>query len=372
MLSKEEIQRYARHLSLSEFGTEGQEKLKSAKVLVIGAGGLGCPALLYLTAAGVGEIGVVDFDKVDVSNLQRQILYSVEDIGSSKAESAAKKLSLQNPFVKFNVHNLKLDNTNALEIFRSYDVIIDGSDNFATRYLVNDACVLLNKPLVYGSIFKFEGQASVFNYKNGSTYRCVFPDPPSPDSSPSCSEIGVLGVLPGIIGTIQATEAIKIITGLGETLSGRLLLFDALTMNFNSVIVTRSEESLNASPKTEDEFLKTDYEYFCESKTTNTKLKSISVNELQLLIEKKENIQIVDVREMNEHPKLEELTDLQIPLSQLPRGAELINKNKIIVYCQSGTRSKRAITLLQNVFPEKEFYNLEGGINEWMNAFELK
>ena len=372
MLSKEEIARYARHLSLSEFGVEGQEKLRTAKVLVIGAGGLGCPALQYLTAVGVGEIGIVDFDKVDLSNLQRQILYSPEDIGSSKAETAAKKLSKQNPFVKFSVYNLKLDTTNALEIFRSYDMIIDGSDNFATRYLVNDACVLLNKPLVYGSIFKFEGQVSVFNHKNGPTYRCVFPEPPSPDSSPSCAVTGVLGVLPGIIGTIQATEAIKLITGLGETLSGRLLLFDALTMNFNSMIVTRTEEGVNAAPKTRDEFLNTDHDHFCGSRTTDAELKSISANALQALLEKMEGIQLVDVREINEQPKIDELMDLQIPLSKLPSGSELISANKVIVYCQSGTRSKRAIAILQKQFPTTEFYNLKGGINEWVQTFELK
>lgn len=380
MLSKEELARYSRHLSLSKFGTEGQEKLKCAKVLMIGAGGLGCPALQYLTAAGIGEIGIVDFDKVDISNLQRQILYSTEDIGSSKAETAAKKLSKQNPFVKFNVHNLKLDNKNALDIFKAYDLIIDGSDNFATRYLVNDVCVLLNKPLVYGSIFKFEGQVSVFNFSakggsafggnNGPTYRCVFPEPP--ESSPNCSEVGVIGVLPGIIGMIQATEAIKIITGIGETLSGRLLLFDAMSMNFNSMIVTRTEEGANASPKNETELLKMDYEYFCERKIDSF-LNTISVNELHSLIEKKEKLQLLDVREINEQPKIEELSELQIPLKELSSKLNLITTDKkVIVFCQSGTRSKRAIEILEKEFPSTTFYSLQGGINEWVKAFELK
>ncbi|MDP1744961.1 MAG: HesA/MoeB/ThiF family protein, partial [Bacteroidota bacterium] len=220
MLNKEEIARYSRHLLLPEIGMAGQEKIKSAKILVIGAGGLGCPALQYLTAMGIGEIGIVDFDKVEESNLQRQILYSIEDIGKLKTEAAVSKLSKQNPFVKFNSYSVRLENKNAIELFSKYDLIIDGTDNFATRYLVNDACIILNKPLIYGSIYKFEGQVSVLNYtdssgQSGPTYRCLFPTPPLSGSIPNCSEIGVLGVLPGIIGTLQATEAIKIISGIG-------------------------------------------------------------------------------------------------------------------------------------------------------------
>ncbi len=267
MLSKEEISRYNRHLILPGFGVQSQEKLKQSKVLVIGAGGLGCPVLLYLTAAGVGEIGIVDFDTVEESNLQRQVLFTVNDIGKPKAEVAAAKLSLQNQFIKFNTYSLRLENKSALAIFPEYDIIIDGTDNFATRYLVNDACVLLGKPLVHGAIYKFEGQVSVFNYtdrsgKTGPSYRCLFPVPPAAGSVANCSEIGVLGVLPGIIGTLQATEAIKLITGIGEPLSGKLMLFDALTMNSTLVKINRNQARVNDVPKDTAAFLKTDYDFF--------------------------------------------------------------------------------------------------------------
>ncbi len=371
MLSEKELVRYSRHLLLPEIGLTGQEKIKTAKVLVIGAGGLGCPALVYLTAMGIGEIGIVDFDKVEESNLQRQILYSVDDIGKLKIEAAASKLNKRNPFVKFNSYPVRFYNENALEIISNYDIVIDGTDNFATRYLINDACVLMNKPLVYGAIYKFEGQVSVLNYtdssgKTGPTYRCLFPTPPPSGSVPNCSEIGVLGILPGIIGTLQATETIKIITGIGKLLSGKLLLFDALSMNFQTIEIARNNEWRGSAPKNILEFLKTDYEYFCGNKNKESTVKSISVNELQLMIENKSEIQLLDVRESFEQPQIEELIDLQIPLAELSTQTQLISKNKkVIVFCKSGGRSKRAIELLEKEFGFTNLYNLEGGVMAW-------
>ncbi|MDO9185833.1 MAG: molybdopterin-synthase adenylyltransferase MoeB [Bacteroidia bacterium] len=374
MLNKEEIARYSRHLLLSEIGITGQEKIKSAKILVIGAGGLGCPALQYLTAMGIGEIGIVDFDKVEESNLQRQILYSIEDIGKLKTEAAVSKLSKQNPFVKFNSYPVRLDNQNAIELFSKYDLIIDGTDNFATRYLVNDACVILNKPLIYGSIYKFEGQVSVLNYsdssgQSGPTYRCLFPTPPPSGSIPNCSEIGVLGVLPGIIGTLQATEAIKIISAIGVPLSGKLLLFDALAMSFQVIEITRNNEWINSAPKNIEEFLKTDYEYFCGNKNSESSTKSISVNELKLIFENKLDVQLLDVRETFEEPQISELMDLKIPLGDIHNQTHLISKNKkVIVFCKSGSRSKRAIEILEKDFGFTNLHNLEGGIISWSKS----
>lgn len=368
MLNKEEIARYSRHLLLPEIGMRGQEKIKSAKVLVIGAGGLGCPALQYLTAMGIGEVGIVDFDKVEESNLQRQILYSVEDIGKLKTEAAVSKLSKQNPFVKFNSYPVRLDNQNAIEFFSKYDLIIDGTDNFATRYLVNDACVILNKPLIYGSIYKFEGQVSILNYTDssgqpGPTYRCLFPTPPLSGSIPNCSEIGVLGVLPGIIGTLQATEAIKIISGIGAALSGKLLLFDALAMSFQVIEIVRNNEWIYSAPKNTKEFLKTDYEYFCGNKNSGSSTKSISADELKLIIENKLDVQLLDVRETFEEPQISELMDLKIPLADIHNQTHLISKNKkVIVFCKSGSRSKRAIEILEKDFGFTNLHNLEGGI----------
>lgn len=374
MLNKEEIARYSRHLLLTEIGMTGQEKIKSAKILVIGAGGLGCPALQYLTAMGIGEIGIVDFDKVEESNLQRQILYSIEDIRKLKTEAAVSKLSKQNPFVKFNSYPLRLDNKNAFELFSKYDLIIDGTDNFATRYLVNDACVILNKPLIYGSIYKFEGQVSVLNYtdssgQSGPTYRCLFPTPPLSGSIPNCSEIGVLGVLPGIIGTLQATEAIKIISGIGEPLSGKLLLFDALAMSFQVIEIVRDNEWINSAPKNIEEFLKTDYEYFCGNKKSESSTKSISVNELKLIFKNKLDVQLLDVRETFEEPQINELMDLKIPLGDIHNQTHLISKNKkVIVFCKSGSRSKRAIEILEKDFGFTNLHNLEGGIISWSKS----
>jgi molybdopterin/thiamine biosynthesis adenylyltransferase/rhodanese-related sulfurtransferase len=373
MLNKEEIARYSRHLLLPEIGIKGQEKLKNAKVLVIGAGGLGCPALLYLTAAGVGEIGIIDFDKVDASNLQRQIIYSVEDVGKLKTKVAAEKLRKQNPFVKLTTHELYLNNQNALDIIKNYDIVIDGTDNFSTRYLVNDASVILHKPLVYGSIYRFEGQVSVFNYKGGPTYRCIFPEPPSPESAPNCSTIGVLGVLPGIIGTMQANEAIKIITEIGEPLSGKLLLFDALKMDFTTIDIQYNKESIKNSPATTEEFLKMDYDHFCGVTKSMEEIKNITAKELASLLSEKANIQLLDVREPGELPEAPELLALQIPLGDILQQVNKISKEKkTIVFCRSGARSKHAIELLQKDLGFTNLYNLEGGIMKWIEEHQLK
>lgn len=375
MLNKEEISRYSRHLLLPEIGMAGQEKIKNAKVLVIGAGGLGCPVLLYLTAAGIGEIGIVDFDKVDESNLQRQVLYTIEDIGKPKVEMAVAKLAKQNPFVKFTTYNTKLDNQNALEIIRNFDIVIDGTDNFATRYLVNDACVILNKPLIYGSIYRFEGQVSVFNYmdKNGiqgPSYRCLFPQPPAPESSANCSEIGVMGVLPGIVGTLQANEAIKYITCTGKVLSGKLLLINALSMDFSTIEVFFNQESIKSTPSNAEAFKKMAYDFFCGTSQKN--IKGITSKELMGCLDRRDILQIIDVREPGEQPVLDELIDLQIPLGDILDQADKISRDKrVIIFCQSGKRSKRAIESLQNNFHLTNLYNLEEGTAGWIKESQL-
>ena len=353
MLSKEELKRYNRHLILPEIGIEGQEKLKHSRVLVIGAGGLGCPILQYLTAAGVGTIGIIDFDTVDETNLQRQILFDVKDIGKPKVEVAKQKLSAQNPFINFNIYNTKLTKDNALNTFNDYDIIVDGSDNFPTRYLVNDTCVISGKPLVFGSIFKFEGQVSVFNYNGGPTYRCLFPQPPAPQDAPNCSEIGVLGVLPGIIGCLQANETIKIIAGIGKPLSGKLLVFDALTLNINIIGFSAIEDNFNIT-----ELI--DYEDFCA-----TRVKEITVAELKKKLIDKEDIQIIDVREKFEY-EICNLGGELIPLANIADNVDKISKAKIvIVHCHHGTRSAKAIDILIKIFPFDNLLNLKGGIHAW-------
>jgi len=363
MLSQEEKNRYSRHIILSEIGIGGQEKLKHAKVLVIGAGGLGCPVLQYLAAAGVGTIGIVDDDIVDESNLQRQILFNVEDLKKQKADVAAKKLKLQNPHVSFTSHTIRFTSANALDIISHYDIIVDGSDNFPTRYLVNDACVMLNKPLVFGSIFKFEGQASVFNFKNGPTYRCLFPEPPI--DSPNCAEIGVLGVLPGIIGTLMANETLKIILGIGEILSGKLFVLDALNFQTQIISFARNPENLKIKSLI-------DYDLFCSSPAafainTNS-VKEISVAELKNLIENKNEFQLIDVRETNEY-KLSNMQGENIPLSSLEKHSDIISRTKqVIIHCASGARSKKAVDFLQQKFGFTNLYNLTGGIDAWKKS----
>ncbi len=361
MFSQEELKRYGRHLILPEIGIEGQKKLQKASVLMVGAGGLGCPILQYLTAAGVGTIGILDFDRVEESNLQRQILYDSTDIGKRKVDVAHQKLQLQNPLVQFKIYPQRLDQTNALEILKDYDIIVDGSDNFETRYLVNDACVMLGKPLVFGAIFKFDGQVSVFNYEGSATYRCLFPEPPEVGTMPNCAEIGVLGVLPAIIGCLQASEVLKMIIGLGEVLQNKLLLFDALTMQFSTI-----RFALNPSNLEIKEFV--DYEVFCGTKKSsviNNDTPQISVMELQEEIKQNTNLQLIDVREEIEH-EMYNIGGKNIPLYDLKSELSEINPHqKTVVYCQKGVRSRKAIKILKSHFPQTSFYSLENGLQNW-------
>lgn len=351
MLNEQEKIQYSRHLLLQEIGIEGQQKLKQAKVLVIGAGGLGCPILQYLTAAGVGTIGIIDHDKVDQTNLQRQVLYTIDDIGKSKARTAAERLAKLNPFVYFKVFEERLDRENVLELFEQFDIIVDGSDNFPTRYLVNDACVLADKPLVFGSIFKFQGQVSVLNYQGGPTYRCLFPEPPAPNEVPNCSDIGVLGVLSGIIGSFQANETIKLITGIGSLLKGKLLYFDALTLH-QQVLSFKKNESIEITQ------LEEDYDVVCGI-SVGFELHEITGDVL------KENIdsyQILDVRTLAEYEQFH-LEGLHIPIDQLHENLDKINRElPVVVCCQSGIRSKKAIEIISNQRSDIQLINLKGGL----------
>ena len=366
--SPQELERYSRHLILPEFNIEGQKKLKRAKVLIIGAGGLGSPALLYLAAAGIGHIGIVDFDKIDRSNLQRQVLFSERDVNESKAKVAADKLRNLNPYIEYTVYAEALTGNNALDIIRNWDVVLDGTDNFQTRYLVNDSCVILNKPYIYGSIHKFEGQVSVFNAKmeDGTPsphYRDLFPTPPNPDTIPSCAEGGVLGVLPGIIGTLQATETIKLISGIGEPLISKLYVFDALT--FQSRIISY--------PKTYHESITSliDYEEFCGLKknTQNIQDQSITVQELRKWKVEKRDFQLIDVRELYEY-EISNLEGELIPLNTIEANFESIRKDiPVVVHCRTGKRSQRAINLLKKK-GYSNLHNLEGGILEWMGQID--
>lgn len=376
MLSIAENKHYSRHVLLPEVGISGQLKLKKSSVLIIGAGGLGCPVLQYLTAAGIGTIGIVDFDKVEESNLQRQILYSIDDIGQSKVDSAIQRLSRLNPFVRFVAHNLQLTNQNAIDVLKDYDIIVDGTDNFTTRYLVNDACILLNKPLIYGSVYKFEGQVSVFNYHHanedpGPTYRCLFPEPPSAEVSQNCSELGVLGILPGLIGIMQANEVIKIITGIGEVLSGRLYTINALTMQFYVINLCRNKSLSGSMPSDVIQYKKTDYDSFCNSKAIL--INEISSNELSNLLENnRSSVQIVDVREYNEKPELKNLKELQIPLTEIHEKVSHISPDKkVILICKSGFRSSKAIQLLSGKIDKDKLFSLKGGVIEWSSKYEL-
>ncbi len=361
-LSKEELARYSRHIIIPEFNIEGQKKLKAAKVLVIGTGGLGSPMLLYLAAAGVGTIGIVDFDVVDDSNLQRQVLYSVKDVGRPKVEAAKERILGLNPHINVIAYNEHLSSKNALEIFKDYDVVADGTDNFPTRYLVNDACVLTGIPNVYASIFRFDGQVSVFNYNNGPNYRDLYPEPPPPGLVPSCAEGGVLGVLPGIIGSLQANEVIKVITGIGETLSGRLFAFDAL--NFSTKIFKIGKDKsnpLNGENPTIKELI--DYQQFCGivPDVINEKVKEITVQELKQKMDAKEDFQLIDVREKHEYDFVNLGAEL-IPLNSVLDNVEKFSRDKqVIIHCKGGVRSAKAIQALE----EKGFtnlYNLKGGI----------
>ncbi|WP_289045395.1 molybdopterin-synthase adenylyltransferase MoeB [uncultured Olleya sp.] len=335
-LSNQEQKQYDRHLILDEIGIKGQLKLKQAKVLVVGAGGLGCPILQYLTAAGVGTIGIIDHDTIDQSNLQRQILYTHDDIGKFKAEISVKKLSKLNPFVTFQTYIEKLTSKNVMNLFSKYDIIVDGSDNFPTRYLVNDAAVLTNKPVVFGSIFKFEGQVSVFNYQNGPTYRCLYPTAPNPNTVPNCSQIGVLGVLPSIIGSFQANEVIKIICNIGNILSGKLLNFNALTM---TQLLLDFKKNAAIAIKTLD----SNYDLSCG--LVKQGFQTITIKQLN---QNPEEYNLLDVREANERA-IHHIGGQHIPLGELTNRFNEINTNKdLIVYCKSGVRSKIAIQLLKD------------------------
>lgn len=347
-LSEKEKKQYSRHLILDKIGEAGQLKLKQAKVLVIGAGGLGCPVLQYLTAAGVGTIGIIDHDVIDQSNLQRQILYTINDVGLYKAKTAAKRLSKLNPFVNFNIYNTKLTQENAIALFNNYDIIVDGSDNFSTRYLTSDAAVITNKPLVYGAIFKFEGQVSVFNYLGSATYRCLYPTPPRPEDAPNCSEIGVLGVLPGIIGSFQANETIKIICGLGAVLSNKLLLFNALNMS-QQILGFEKDENIKITA------LEKDYNLFCGINNAE----EITLDEFN---KNKSRYNLLDVREQNEREEYH-IGGQHIPLKEIPiRCMEIDTSLPVIVYCKSGKRSARAISILKTEFKSAHFYSLKNGL----------
>lgn len=360
-------QRYQRQIVLKEFGAIAQEKLLQAKVLVVGAGGLGCPALQYLSAAGVGTIGIIDFDIVELTNLQRQTLYTVEDIGKPKAQTSADKLKAFNPGIQIKVYNTKLDSTNALEIMNAYDVVIDGSDNFATRYLVNDACVLLNKPLVYGAVLRFEGQVGVFNLMDKETgcitnYRDLFPQPPLPASVLSCNEAGVIGVLPGIIGTMQAAEALKIITGIGKPLCNKIVSYNLLNNLFYEFSISPAKEVNVNIPKTKLAFLNFNYEWFCGAIDEPLEISPEEFDKLRL----KEKINIIDVREIDELPVVDEFLFTQIPLSSFEEAiAEISIDNRIVIFCQTGKRSLAAVKMLTEKFPGCMAYSLQGGVEAW-------
>jgi molybdopterin/thiamine biosynthesis adenylyltransferase/rhodanese-related sulfurtransferase len=368
-LTHEEILRYSRHLILPDVGVEGQRKLKAAKVLLIGAGGLGSPLALYLSAAGVGTIGIVDFDVVDVTNLQRQVLHGTSDVGTSKLASARKRIAEVNPHVELRTFEEPLTSANALEIFKDFDIVIDGTDNFPTRYLVNDACVLLGKPNVYGSIYRFEGQASVFATKDGPCYRCLYPEPPPPGLVPSCAEGGVLGVLPGLVGTIQATEGLKLILGIGESLAGRLLLIDALGGNYRSVKLRKDPNCPACGTRTLTKLI--DYEQFCGSPHVGGDPKvSFHVPEITPLEAaaklKNGEVDIVDVREPHElqiakYPKV-----TAIPLGQLgDHLATLPRDRDLVLACRTGVRSAKAVQQLQAAGFTR-VWNLAGGIHRWI------
>jgi molybdopterin/thiamine biosynthesis adenylyltransferase/rhodanese-related sulfurtransferase len=372
-LSKEEVQRYSRHLIMPEVGMEGQLKLKRARVLTIGTGGLGAPLGLYLAAAGVGHLGLVDFDVVDSSNLQRQVTFTTADVGKPKSEAAKARLSALNPAIEIVSYETRLTSDNALELFRDYDIIVDGTDNFPTRFLVNDACVLLGKPNVYGSIFRFEGQATVFGYPGGPCYRCLYPEPPPPGLVPSCAEGGVLGVLPGIVGSIQAMETIKLILGAGEPLVGRLLLFDALAMRFRELKLKKNPEcALCGEHRTITKLI--DYEEFCgirgeEAPAMTDGIQEISATELKARQDRGDKVFILDVREPHEY-QICNLNGKLIPLGELPRRVnELDSSVEMVVHCRSGKRSADAIHFLQTA-GFKKLWNLKGGVLAWADEVD--
>jgi adenylyltransferase/sulfurtransferase len=375
-LSSQELQRYSRHLVLQDFGVEKQLKLRNASVLVVGAGGLGCPVSLYLAAAGVGKIGIVDSDTLEISNLQRQILYTVQDVGKKKAQAAVERLRMLNPLIELREYSLRLTADNALNILREYDVIVDGTDNFPARYLINDACVLLAKPFVYASILQYEGQAAVFNLrKNGGAFSCnyrdLFPEPPPPEMIPNCEQAGVLGVLPGLLGCIQANEAIKIITGIGEPLADRLLILDSTTMEQTLITLSAQQNGKKITRLI-------DYEDFCgisagKNKSLNDKpimMKEVTVQELKKLMDSHADFQLIDVREPHEY----DICNLEgelIPMSDIPGSVDKIARDKqVVLHCRSGKRSGDMLLWLEKNHGFTNLYNLKGGILAWAREID--
>ncbi len=374
-LTTDDLSRYSRHLILPEVGMEGQQKLKAARVLCVGTGGLGSPLALYLTAAGIGTLGLVDFDVVDSSNLQRQIIHSTKDIGRKKIESAEEKLTALNPAINIVKHETMLSSANAMEIIKDYDIVADGTDNFPTRYLVNDACVLLKKPNAYGSIFRFEGQASVFSTEAGPCYRCLYPEPPPPGLVPSCAEGGVLGILPGLVGVIQATEVIKLILGKGDPLIGRLLLVDALGMRFRELKLRKNPECpVCGKNPTVTKLI--DYEQFCgimpetpQEKNMKNGIPQLSVKEFKSRLDKGEDLFLLDVREPYEY-QIAQIGGTLIPQNDVPnRLAEIPRDKEIVVQCRSGARSQRIAELLKQQ-GYTNVVNLAGGILAWADEID--
>lgn len=361
--SRSEQERYSRHFVLPQFGPEAQRKLRQARVAVVGAGGLGAPVVSYLAAAGIGTLRIIDNDVVQLSNLQRQILFTVEDIGNNKAMCAQRRIGALNPEIQVEAKAVKIASYNALELLKGVDLIVDATDNFPTRYLLNDSSVLLNVPLVYGSIFRYEGQVSVFNHGGGPTYRDLFPEPPKPGTVPDCEEGGVLGVLPGIIGSVQANEVIKLITGIGEVLSGKLFLLDSLSM----------ESRLVGLPKKRDHHIDKliDYDQFCGVVSSgNGHMKEVTVQELKALMDKDANFQLIDVREPHEHDRGNIGGEL-IPMAQVPTNLTRIDSSKqVIVYCRSGARSGQVVRWLEQAHGITNAYNLKGGIIAWSREID--
>jgi adenylyltransferase/sulfurtransferase len=369
-LTKDEILRYSRHLIMPEVGTEGQLKLKAAKVLLVGTGGLGAPLGLYLAAAGVGRIGLVDFDVVDFTNLQRQVIHGTSDVGRKKLDSAADRMREINPFVRIDKHEVALSSDNALGILRDYDIVVDGTDNFPTRYLVNDACVLLGKPNVYGSIFRFEGQATVFAYAGGPCYRCLYPEPPPPGLVPSCAEGGVLGILPGTIGLIQATETVKLILGIGEPLVGRLLLYDALAMRFRQLKLRKNPECpVCGEHPTVTKLI--DYQQFCgiPQQPPAAVEGDIDAVEVKARIDRGDSFVLIDVREPHEYQICRIPYAKLIPLGQLPQRVNELDRDiEIVAHCKSGMRSAKAVDLLKKAGYRAR--NMKGGILAWSDKVD--
>ena len=364
MLTQEEVSRYSRHLIMPEVGVEGQEKLKAAKVLLIGTGGLGAPVAMYLAAAGVGTIGLVDFDVVDVSNLQRQVIHGTKDIGKKKIDSAEETMRDINPLVKIIKHEVALTSENALAIMGDYDIIADGTDNFPTRFLINDACVILKKPNVYASIFRFEGQATIFAAEGGPCYRCLYPEPPPPGLVPSCAEGGVLGILPGVVGLIQATEVVKLILGAGEPLIGRLLLYDALAMRFRELKLRKNPECVCAT----GEMKLIDYDHFCgivKQPEPPPLVNEIGPKEVKAMIDERKDFILIDVREPHEFQIGRIPTSNLIPLGELPkRIADLDPNAQYVLHCKMGGRSAKGCDVLRAA-GFKRVLNMTGGITAW-------